>query len=192
MRKLILTTAVIALLSGCGHKQYSIEKESFKVVDETPSWYVDPIKDRKCKGCLFGVGTAVSPDLQLSKDKARLIAKAELADVIKGEMNAKAKLYITELGRNQKMDTVTEVESTIVNVISQTKVRGYELWKQEITLTKNGMYRTFIGLKLPVGDANKLYDYAIEEVADAFNVKQKADKAFSEVELQAIDNTKTN
>tara|TARA_B100000749_G_C18243447_1_gene389316 strand:- start:14 stop:592 length:579 start_codon:yes stop_codon:yes gene_type:complete len=192
MRKLILTTAVIALLSGCGHKQYSIEKESFKVVDETPGWYVDPIKDRKCKGCLFGVGTAVSPDLQLSKDKARLIAKAELADVIKGEMNAKAKLYITELGRNQKMDTVTEVESTIVNVISQTKVRGYELWKQEITLTKNGMYRTFIGLKLPVGDANKLYEYAIEEVADAFNVKQKADKAFSEVELQAIDNTKTN
>ena len=192
MRKLILTTAVIALLSGCGHKQYSIEKESFKVVDETPSWYVDPIKDRKCKGCLFGVGTAVSPDLQLSKDKARMIAKAELADVIKGEMNAKAKLYITELGRNQKMDTVTEVESTIVNVISQTKVRGYELWKQEITLTKNGMYRTFIGLKLPVGDANKLYEYAIEEVADAFNVKQKADKAFSEVELQAIDNTKTN
>ena len=192
MRKLILTTAVIALLAGCGQKQYSIEKESFKVVDETPGWYVDPIKDRKCKGCLFGVGTAVSPDLQLSKDKARLIAKAELADVIKGEMNAKAKLYITELGRNQNMDTVTEVESTIVNVISQTKVRGYELWKQEITLTKNGMYRTFIGLKLPVGDANKLYEYAIEEVADAFNVKQKADKAFSEVELQAIDNTKTN
>ena len=192
MRKLILTTAVIALLAGCGHKQYSIEKESFKVVDETPGWYVDPIKDRKCKGCLFGVGTAVSPDLQLSKDKARMIAKAELADVIKGEMNAKAKLYITELGRNQKMDTVTEVESTIVNVISQTKVRGYELWKQEITLTKNGMYRTFIGLKLPVGDANKLYEYAIEEVADAFNVKQKADKAFSEVELQAIDNTQTN
>ena len=192
MRKLILTTAVIALLAGCGQKQYSIEKESFKVVDETPGWYVDPIKDRKCKGCLFGVGTAVSPDLQLSKDKARMIAKAELADVIKGEMNAKAKLYITELGRNQNMDTVTEVESTIVNVISQTKVRGYELWKQEITLTKNGMYRTFIGLKLPVGDANKLYDYTIEEVADAFNVKQKADKAFSEVELQAIDNTQTN
>ena len=137
MRKLILTTAVIALLAGCGQKQYSIEKESFKVVDETPGWYVDPIKDRKCKGCLFGVGTAVSPDLQLSKDKARMIAKAELADVIKGEMNAKSKLYITELGRNQNMDTVTEVESTIVNVISQTKVRGYELWKQEITLTKN-------------------------------------------------------
>ena len=90
-----------------------------------------------------------------------MIAKAELADVIKGEMNAKAKLYITELGRNQKMDTVTEVESTIVNVISQTKVRGYELWKQEITLTKNGMYRTFIGLKLPVGDANKLYDLSL-------------------------------
>ena len=192
MRKLILTTAVIALLAGCGQKQYSIEKESFKVVDETPGWYVDPIKDRKCKGCLFGVGTAVSPDLQLSKDKARMIAKAELADVIKGEMNAKAKLYITELGRNQNMDTVTEVESTIVNVISQTKVRGYELWKQEITLTKNGMYRTFIGLKLQVGDANKLYEYTIEEVADAFNVKSKADKAFSEVELQAIDTTNTN
>lgn len=192
MRKLILTTAVIALLAGCGQKQYTIEKENFKVVDETPSWYVDPIKDRKCKGCLFGVGTSVSPDLQLSKDKARMIAKAELADVIKGEMNAKAKLYITELGKNNRKDTVTEVESTIVNVISQTKVRGYELWKQEITLTKNGMYRTYIGLKLPVGEANKLYEYAIEEVADAFNVKAKADKAFSEVENTANATNTTN
>ena len=107
-------------------------------------------------------------------------------------MNAKAKLYITELGKNNRKDTVTEVESTIVNVISQTKVRGYELWKQEITLTKNGMYRTYIGLKLPVGEANKLYEYAIEEVADAFNVKAKADKAFSEVENTANATNTTN
>ena len=33
--------------------------------------------------CIFGVGTAVSPDLQLAIEKGMMIAKSELADIIK-------------------------------------------------------------------------------------------------------------
>ena len=40
--------------------------------------------------------------------------------------------------------------------------------------------------------ATQTYEYAIEEVADAFNVKAKADKAFSEVENTANATNTTN
>ena len=39
-------------------------------------------------------------DLELAIEKGMMIAKAELADKVKGEMNKKAKIFTTELGKN--------------------------------------------------------------------------------------------
>jgi hypothetical protein len=58
----------------------------------------------KDKVCIYGVGTAVSPDLNLSIEKAKMIAKAELADIIKGEMNKQSKQFVTELGKTTTKD----------------------------------------------------------------------------------------
>ena len=89
----------------------------------------------KDKMCIFGVGTAVSPDLSLAIEKGMMIAKAELADIIKGEMNKESKQFITELGKSETKTVVSEVESVIVNSIKNTPVRGYEVWEQEVNLT---------------------------------------------------------
>merc|ERR1711965_1087681 len=88
------------------------------------------------KQCIFGVATAVSPDLQLAIEKGKMMAKSELADIIKGEMNKESKQFITELGKTNTKSVVTEVESVLVNVIKNTKVRGYEIFEQDVTLTK--------------------------------------------------------
>ena len=42
------------------------------------------------------MGTAVSPSLDLAVEKAKLKAKAELADLVKGEMNKQSKQYAKE------------------------------------------------------------------------------------------------
>jgi hypothetical protein len=73
----------------------------------------------------------------------------------------------------------------LVNIIKQTPVRGYEVFAQEVTLTKNGYYRAWIGLVLPMGEYNKMYNYSIETVVDAFKLKEMADKAYDEVEVIA-------
>ena len=39
--------------------------------------------------------------------------KAELADIIKGEMNKKSKQFITELGKTETKTIVSEVESVL-------------------------------------------------------------------------------
>ena len=190
--------ALSLLLTNCA-SQYKIKTEKSKVLNEVPKWYVNDFSDKKAcdtptfgkdkdKMCIFGVGTAVSPDLQLAIEKGMMVAKSELADIVKGEMNKSSKIFITELGKQHNKTTVSEVESTIVNLITKTPVRGYEIFAKDITMTKNGYYRVWIGLRLPMGDYNKMYNFTIAEAVDAYNVKSKAQVAFEKLE----DNTNGN
>ena len=184
------------LLTNCPSNTYKIKKEKDKQVLKVPSWYMNDYSTKKecgttrfgknkSKECIFGVGTSVSPDLELAIEKGMLIAKAEVADKVKGEMNKKAKIFTTELGKNLQKTVVTDVETTLVNIIKNTPVRGYEVWKQEVTLTQNGYYRAWIGIKLPMGEYNKMYNYSVETVVDAFKLKEIAQKAYDEVEIIA-------
>ena len=180
------------LLTNCA-SHYTIKKEKTKIIETVPKWYVNDFSDKKAcdtptfgknkdKMCIFGVATAVSPDLQLAIEKGMMIAKSELADIVKGEMNKSSKIFITELGKQHNKTTVSEVESTIVNLITNTPVRGYEIFAKDITMTKNGYYRVWIGLRLPMGDYNKMYNFTISEAVDAYNVKSKAQIAFQKLE----------
>ena len=194
--KYIIIGLLSVTLANCSSNTYKIKKESKNQVLKVPSWYMkDYSENKECgtkmfgkkkdKKCVFGVGTSTSPDLELAIDKATMIAKAEVADKIKGEMNKKAKIFTTELGKSQTKTVVTDVETTIVNIIKNTPVRGYDVFKQEVTLTKNGYYRAWIGLRLPMGPYNKMYNYSLEEIVDAYKLKELAEKSYDEVEIIA-------
>ena len=198
--KIVSMLAAGLMLANCAGT-YNIKSEKGNVVDKVPQWYMADINDSKAcdkkifgkdkdKVCIYGVGTAVSPDLNLAIEKAKMLAKAELADIIKGEMNKESKQFITELGKTETKTIVSEVESVLVNVIKDTKVRGYEIFEQDVTLTKNGYYRAWIGLRLPMGEFNKMYNFTIEEAVDAYNLKQKANDAYEN--LIGNDNANNN
>jgi hypothetical protein len=203
MNKYVKIMGVMALgllVANCSGTNYKIKTEKSKVLNEVPKWYVNDFSKKKAcntprfgkdknKMCIFGVSTAVSPDLQLAIEKGMMVAKSELADKVKGEMNKSSKIYITELGKNHNKTTVSEVESTIVNLIKNTPVRGYEIFAKDITMTKNGYYRVWIGLRLPMGEYNKMYNFTIAEAVDAYNVKSKAKIAFEKLEEKEDGNS---
>ena len=196
MIRLMTITILGMLLGACANtglnQNYEIKAEKENTLSVIPAWYVNQIKQKEVcnlnsieskgtdKQCLFGTGTAVSPDLNLAIEKAKMLAKADIADVIKGEMNKQSKQFITELGKSETKTIVSQVESTLVNIIQNTPVRGYEVFAQEVTSTNQGYYRAWVGLKLPLGEYNKMYHYNIEEVANSYKLKEKADQAFKE------------
>lgn len=193
----VLATAL--LLNACAGGTYKIKSENGKTMNKVPSWYMADFSERKAcdtdligkgkdKLCLFGVATSVSPDLQLAIEKAKMYAKSEIADIVAGEMNKESKQFITELGKTHTKTTVSEVESTLVNIIKNTPVRGYEIWKQDVTLTKQGYYRAWIGLRLPLGEYNKMYNYTIEQAVDAHNIKSQAKLAWDKIGNKNDDN----
>jgi hypothetical protein len=197
--KLVSVVVAGLLMANCS-STYKMKSEKGKVLKEVPKWYMSDFSEKKACGttkfgknkdklCIYGVGTAVSPDLQLAIEKGMMIAKAEMADIIRGEMNKSSKQFITELGKNQTKTTVSEVESTIVNLIKNTPVRGYEIFAKDVTITKNKYYRVWIGLRLPMGEYNKMYNFTIEEAVDAYNTKEKADLAYKELIGDKDDNS---
>ena len=201
--KVMGALALGLLVANCSSTNYKIKTEKSKVLNEVPKWYVNDFSKKKAcntprfgkdknKMCIFGVSTAVSPDLQLAIEKGMMVAKSELADKVKGEMNKSSKIFITELGKNHNKTTVSEVESTIVNLIKNTPVRGYEIFAKDITMTKNGYYRVWIGLRLPMGEYNKMYNFTIAEAVDAYNVKSKAKIAFEKLENESKENGNSN
>ena len=192
----IIIIALLALtLVNCAVKTYKVKQEAKidkgRILNEIPQWFVDAnidkglIKNRDADNFIYGVGSGTSPDLQLAIDKAIMIAKASLADQLQGEMNKRADLYITEVGQEGNKQVATKVESTIVNIIKNTKVQGYEEWNKAVLETPTGTYRVYIGLKYGVGDANKLAKYIVEYASTTVNVDALADKAINNVIVKA-------
>ena len=188
IKKYIMLILLAVLVSACA-KTVKIDHEGQTksgMLEEVPKWFVEKegkkgFLNKKYKFYLYGVGVSTSPDLQLAMDKATMIAKADLADVMHGEMNKNANVFIQEIGAEGNKVINSKAESTIVNLIKQTKVQGYEQWKIAVSITSDNEYRVYMGLQLPLGELNKLAELIKEEAANQIvinsDVASKANEA---------------
>ena len=180
MIKIILIALLAITLTNCSKtltgkadkdKVYKVKEEAKvkdgRILNKVPQWFVDAqvekglITNRDAENFIYGVGSGESPDLQMAIDKAILIAKASLADQLEGELNKRANYFITEDGKEGNKKVASKIDQTIVNIIKNTKVQGYEEWHKAVFETPNGTYRVYIGLKYGVGDANRLAEYIV-------------------------------
>ena len=200
--KNFMIVALALTLGACSttmNPTYTVKTENGDVVSQVPGWFMADYTNMKMCGeethegmCIFGAGTSVSPDLNLAIEKAKMIAKSEIADMIKGTMNKQSKQFITEVGKTQSKTVVTEVESAIVNSIENTPVRGYEIFKQDVVITRDGNYRAYVGLRLPMGELNKMYNYTVEEAVNAYVSKKTGSPATSSWEELMMNEDEDN
>ena len=193
MMKTILIALLALTLTNCASNTYKVKqeaKEEGRVLNQVPQWYIDAkvedgiIFNRDADLYVYGVGQGASPDLQLAIEKAMMIAKAELADKLHGEMNKRTDLYITEIGKENNKQVASKIEETIVNVVKKTKIQGYEMWEKAVYETPNGQYRVYVGLKMGVGEANKLAEYIANNVYADVNVDALAESAVEKVIIE--------
>ena len=158
-----------------------------------PKWYIDAkvekglIKNRNANDYIYAVGQGSSPDLQLAIEKAMMIAKAELADKLHGQMNKRTELYITEIGNEGSKEVASKIEETIVNIVKDTMIQGYEMWEKAVYETPEGEYRVYIGLKMGVGDANKLAEYIAKHANADINIDELAAAAVEKVIVEKVE-----
>ena len=187
------TTIIILLaltLTNCAQSTYKVKqeaKEEGRVLNQVPEWYIEAkvekgfVFDRDADTFIYAVGQGNSPDLQLAIEKAMMIAKAELADKLQGQMNKRTDLYITEVGQDGNREVVSKIEETIVNIVRETMIQGYEQWEKAVYETPNGQYRVYIGLKMGVGDANVLAEYIAKNATATIDVDTLANNAIEKV-----------
>ena len=196
MIKIILIALLALTLTNCSKtltgkadkdKVYKVKEEANvedgRILNKVPQWFVDAqvekglITNRDAENFIYGVGSGESPDLQMAIDKAILIAKASLADQLEGELNKRANYFVTENGKEGNKKVVSKIDQTIVNIIKETKVQGYEEWHKAVFETPNGTYRVYIGLKYGVGDANRLAEYIVANADEAVDINELAKEA---------------
>jgi len=194
--KTILIALLALTLTNCAGNTYKVKqeaKEEGRVLNQVPQWYIDAkvdkglIINRDANLYVYGVGQGSSPDLQLAIEKAMMIAKAELADKLHGEMNKRTDLYITEIGSEGSKEVASKIEQVIVNVVKKTKIQGYEMWEKAVYETSNQEYRVYVGLKMGVGDANKLAEYIAKHANADINVDELAAAAVEKVIIEKVE-----
>ena len=196
-----MKTIIIALLAltltNCANTNYKVKqevKDEGRVLNQVPQWYIDAkidkgfVFNRDADLYIYSVGQGSSPDLQLAIEKAMMIAKAELADKLRGQMNKRTDLYITEIGQEGNKQVVSKVEEVIVNVVQETMIQGYESWEKAVYETPDGEYRVYIGLKMGVGDANMLAEYIAKNSISAVDVDTLAKNAIEKVMVEDMTN----
>ena len=195
--KTILIALLALTLTNCAGNTYKVKqevKEEGRTLNQVPQWYIDAkidkgfVFNRDADLYIYSVGQGSSPDLQLAIEKAMMIAKAELADKLRGQMNKRTDLYITEVGQEGNKEVVSKVEEVIVNVVRETMIQGYESWEKAVYETPDGEYRVYIGLKMGVGDANMLAEYIAKNSISAVDVDTLAKNAIEKVMVEEITN----
>jgi len=190
MMKVIMIALLALGLTNCSQSNYKVKQEANtegRTLDKVPQWYINAkvdkgfVFEKDAELYIYSVGQGNSPDLQLAIEKAMMIAKAELADKLQGQMNKRTDLYITEVGQDGNKQVVSKVEETIVNIVRDTMIQGYESWEKAVYETPEGEYRVYVGLKIGVGDANRLADYIAKNAINTIDVDALAKSAIDDL-----------
>ena len=210
MKRLIIASAVLTVLVGCSTVAPQVAKEvpsptpavtkdqpiaaagkvESPMTIDLPNWYIKP--PASTEEYIYFAGTGYSSDLAMSREKALLDSQMKLADTLNGAMNAMIK--------QQKSDSTGSVVSdktsiTVKKVIANTVMTGYMIEDTKI-LSENRNYRTFILVRYPIGDANRLLKAQIQQkqslnTSSDDSLQKELDKEVeSKAEVRPISQTK--
>ena len=195
--KLIAGVSALALtLGACGATnpvppvntpeiQYKTKKVE-AAVSQIPDWYKEmPEEDN----AIFTVGSATTPDLQLSVDIATLNGKVVLADRINGKLKAMTKTWIAKFGQDDvDARVLIEIEKVAKNVIANVDVSGYNPVKIDV-FPAGTQYRAFVLLKYSDTEASKIILNRLRKDRMVYS-RLRSTEAWKELELQVENQEK--
>lgn len=170
LSKLVLVASTAVLFSACssmGNKALDTKVESptppakdqtlpvpgkvaASLTIDVPNWYLKaPPSD---DNYVFVAGTGLSSDLGMSNEKAALDAQRKLADKINGVVSALVKTNKTDSGGEAGVDVTT---LAVKKLILNTPITGFHIEDSKI-VAENKAYRTFVLVRYPIGDANRI------------------------------------
>ena len=178
MRTVSLFTfaAVIIGMMACGPKTPQPGTPESTLAN-VPEWYADQPAD---DNYLFSRNTSTSRFMQLAIDKARQLARTDLASQMEGEMQSLTGGFIEELDEDGKSGLISRLgdagKLAVSTALSSAKVR-----KQDVSVD-NGIYRAYVLMELPLGAVS---DALMQEIRkdDNLHAELNSTKSYAELEI---------
>lgn len=169
--------------------QRNLEEQALRKeeMDVAPKWYLSP-PDADGTG-FFGVGYSKSKNMGHALKAARLQAEFALAKMYRQELSGSERAF--ERG-NTEGDVTTQTTFLIDKIVDAVPVIGYSVVEQKMTPV-NGVYETFVLLKLPYDEFNKVLqsqrarelDKTVQESFDDLERRLASRRAQREQDVQA-------
>jgi hypothetical protein len=188
MKKQVLAVSIAAMLAGCQTtsltrkptdplpsptppvtKAQEVAAQGMVEAPMTikiPPWYIKA--PAATEEFIWVTGTAVSNHLSMSRTKAMLDAQAQLADKLNGLIDGVVRQSIKD---NNGQVNQEYTSSVIRKKLIETSLTGHMLEDSTIQPENRG-YRTFVLVRYPIGDANKLLK---EKLGSGFDIRSDQD-----------------
>lgn len=202
MKKSIIAVVLGAVLAGCSsspdgdiaarlaameeqqrdliaRQKAEAQEQREKEMEASPSWFLEPPKPDTTG--FYGVGYMKSKHMGHALKGARLNAEADLAKQYKQELSGSERSF--EQG-NGDGDVNLQTTFLIDKIIDSVPVVGYTVVEQKMTPI-DGVYETFVLLKLPYDEFNKVllsqrskeFDKTVQSHFDDLERRLKARRA---------------
>lgn len=180
LSRILCAMVSIAVIVGCGGgKTTNLAPSSNKeTVENIPDWYLNPPSD---PSYLFSGASATSRDVQMASNKAKTAARVDLAQQLETKMNNLTKNFQEEVGEGDDSELLQQFTSATKSVTSQT-LNGSRLDQQQI-LPERGIYRAYVLMSIPIGDANRQLMQKIQENKNLYT-RFRATEAFTELDAE--------
>ena len=171
---------LISTFIGCGgSKTTDLTPSSGKETTASmPDWYLNPPID---PNYFFSVATALSRDLQVASNKAKTAARADLAQQLGTKMSELTENFQEEVGEGGNSELLQQFTSATKSVTNLT-LNGSRLDQQEI-IPERGVFRAYVLMSVPIGDANRQLMKEIGENKNLFT-RFRATEAFAELKAE--------
>jgi hypothetical protein len=185
MKKILAILSVSALVTACGstdpyQKRADAERDRQerlvdRALDRAPKWMNELPKSNSA---VYASGSAVSGDLSMADEKAKLVAYGNICTTAGGEVDKQTRVFRADVGDQ----SVENSKMAIRSMCRTVDITGAEI--VEIKRVSQGtQYRSYVLVALPTGDANPMQQRRDRQRAGA-QVSQQADQAFRELDRQ--------
>ena len=184
----------LTLLSGCqttnpgspeAVAKAAEEAEEIKVeaaetvVSDIPDWCLNmPISEN----ALYACGSGDSGNLNMSRTRATLDAKRQLADMIDSEISSRMEDFLSSIGTGANEQIQQQSEIITKNVTVEAKLTGYKQIKAEAQ-NIGSKFQVYVLLEYPVGKANQALVNQIKQ-DEILSTQEAADAALAELEAE--------
>jgi hypothetical protein len=180
--KLVVASAVLLSVVGTTFAgEYDIVKAAPVAQAEMPAWFTRMPNDTP--DMIFATATAVSTDMQMALDKARLQAERKLVEMHGAKINS-----LTKSNRTDSGDSMVESTSIAIQKNANGELIGAQRVDSQITFDGQ-KYRAFVLLRLPLADNNILRKDRVN-VQTRKEAELRGARAQQELEQRRVEDAK--
>jgi hypothetical protein len=198
MKHLFLSASIIVLsgmLSACvtspkpGSPEAAIkiaqevkeEKEEAveQIVSDIPDWCLNIPSSNSA---LYACGSGNSSNLNMSRTRANLDAKRQLADMIDSEISSRMEDFLSSVGTGSNEQIKQQSEIITKNVTIEAKLAGYKQVQAEAQ-NIGSKYQIYVLVEYPIGQANQALVNQIKQ-NELLSTQEAADDALAELEAE--------